>query len=102
MMYMVTELCAPYSDMPLPVIHSPTLLAFVSPSRGFGVFAASDIRKDLDKAAPMDQPLSPLCVATYAGVVCTDKEVKKPNYAYRMPFGSLPSHLGRQTVEYVP
>ena len=99
MAYMVNELPGRYADMPLPRINAPTILAYISPSRGFGVFAAADIPKDRGESTDENPPSSPLCVGTYGGVVCTDKEVKKPNYAYQMPCGSLPPHRGRQSIE---
>lgn len=101
MSYMVSDLCGSYPDMPLPQVPAPTILAYIGPARGFGVFAAADIAKDTDRANLDDPPLSPVCVGTYGGVVCTDKEVKRANYAYQMAYGSLPPHLARQTIEYV-
>lgn len=99
--YMVTELPGTYPDMPLPRVVAPSIVAYISPSRGFGVFAALDIPEDKDRAAADKPPKIPVCVATYGGVTCTDKEVKRPNYAYRMSYGELPPHRGRQSTEYV-
>ena len=93
---MVTVPCKLYRDAPLPVVQAPTVLAYICPLKGFGLFTAVDIPLDTDPAEK--ERSTPLCVGTYGGVVCTDKEVRRPNYAYRMSYGILPA---RQTQEYV-
>lgn len=99
MKYMVTTPCKLYRDAPLPTIVAPTVLAFISPIKGFGVYAAVDIPVDADPS--QNERSLPDCVGTYSGVVCTGKEVRRPNYAYEMSYGILPAHLGRQTDECV-
>lgn len=100
MEYLV-QLCDHHPDMDLPAVVAPSLLSYISPSRGFGVFAATDIPEDTDPADKDAARSTPACVGTYGGVVCTYDEIRRHNYAYAMSDGLLPTLLTRHTTEYV-
>lgn len=94
------RVCAMHPEMELPVLTAASVLAYISPSRGFGAFAATDIRKDTDTAQLLNPRRTSVCVGTYGGVVCTFDEIRRHNYAYQMSDGYLPTLMTRHTIEY--
>lgn len=100
MEYMV-DLCKGHPDMDLPTITAPSVLCYISPARGFGVFAATDIPKDTERTNKHDPRRTSACVGTYGGVVCAFDELQRPNYAYSMYYGILPTLFTRYSLEYV-
>ena len=84
-------------DRPLPTVTHPTLLSFTTPTKGFGMFAATDI--PWSQTEGINARPSKLCIATYGGVVCTEHEVGARPDTYEMAYAVLPRTNGREEDE---
>ena len=72
----------PLTTFPESVI--PTYVRYISPTRGFGLFAGGDL--SVNKMLALNQ-----CVGTYGGVICDDREPICKTAVYKLSYGALPS-----------